>query len=62
MNETNLNKPNTLSVGEALPALTKLVTQEMINRWAEVSGDFNPLHVDPDFGKTTSEPTSPTVP
>lgn len=42
-----------IGIGEALPTLTKRVTQEMIDRWAEVSGDFNPLHVDPDFGKTT---------
>jgi 3-hydroxybutyryl-CoA dehydratase len=42
-----------IGIGEALPPLTKRVTQEMINRWAEVSGDFNPLHVDPNFGKTT---------
>lgn len=42
-----------IGIGEALPPLMKRVTQEMINRWAEVSGDFNPLHVDPDFGKTT---------
>jgi len=41
-----------IGIGEALPPLMKRVTQEMINRWAEVSGDFNPLHVDPDFGKT----------
>jgi 3-hydroxybutyryl-CoA dehydratase len=53
MSETNLNKLNTLLIGEALPALNKRVTQEMINKWAEVSGDFNPLHVDPNFGKTT---------
>ena len=25
------------------------VTQDMINTYAEVSGDFNPLHVDPAF-------------
>jgi 3-hydroxybutyryl-CoA dehydratase len=42
-----------IDIGEALPLVTKRVTQEMINRWAEVSGDFNPLHVDPNFGKTT---------
>lgn len=42
-----------LVVGKSLPSLTKRVTQEMINRWADVSGDFNPLHVDPDFGKNT---------
>jgi len=39
--------------GEALPTITKLVTQEMINSWAKISGDFNPLHVNPSFGKTT---------
>jgi 3-hydroxybutyryl-CoA dehydratase len=42
-----------IDIGEALPTLIKRVTQETINKWAEVSGDFNPLHVDPDFGKTT---------
>jgi 3-hydroxybutyryl-CoA dehydratase len=39
--------------GEDLPIMEKTVTQEMINKWAEVSGDFNPLHVDPEFGKRT---------
>jgi 3-hydroxybutyryl-CoA dehydratase len=39
--------------GEDLPTLRKTVTQAMINKWAEVSGDFNPLHVDPEFGKKT---------
>jgi 3-hydroxybutyryl-CoA dehydratase len=53
MDETNLNIKNTLFAEKALPVLTKLVTQEMINNWAEVSGDFNPLHVDPSFGKAT---------
>ena len=42
-----------IGIGETLPPLTRRVTQEMIDRWAEVSGDFNPLHVDPNFGKTT---------
>jgi 3-hydroxybutyryl-CoA dehydratase len=53
MSETHLNEPQGIVIGKALPTLTKRVTQKMINRWAEVSGDFNPLHVDPDFGKTT---------
>jgi 3-hydroxybutyryl-CoA dehydratase len=48
-------KDERLSVfaGKTLPVFRKRVTQQMINRWAEVSGDFNPLHVDPEFGKTT---------
>ena len=35
--------------GEALPAITKRVTQEGIERYAEASGDFNPIHIDPEF-------------
>lgn len=35
--------------GEPLPAITKSVTQDRIERYAEASGDFNPIHVDPDF-------------
>jgi 3-hydroxybutyryl-CoA dehydratase len=38
---------------EIFPIMKKTVTQTMINRWAEVSGDFNPLHIDPEFGKKT---------
>lgn len=37
--------------GSELPPVRKSITQEMINRWAEVSGDFNPLHVDPGFAE-----------
>ena len=29
------------------------MTQAHIDAYAEVSGDFNPLHVDPDFARTT---------
>jgi 3-hydroxybutyryl-CoA dehydratase len=47
------NETRVLAPGEDLPILRKTVTQTMINKWAEVSGDFNPLHVDPEFGKKT---------
>jgi 3-hydroxybutyryl-CoA dehydratase len=30
------------------PTVTELVTQDSINAYAEISGDFNPLHVDPE--------------
>jgi 3-hydroxybutyryl-CoA dehydratase len=53
MGEMQFNGEMTVSIGETLPSLTKYVTQEMINKWAEVSGDFNPLHVDPKYGKAT---------
>lgn len=32
---------------------THLVTQEEINAFAQVSGDKNPLHIDPDFASKT---------
>lgn len=43
----------TYSAGEELPALSKLITQEKIARYAEASGDHNPLHTDPEFAATT---------
>ncbi len=33
--------------GQPMPALTKHVTQAQIDAYATVSGDFNPIHVDP---------------
>lgn len=31
----------------------RMVTQDMIESFAEVSGDYNPLHLDEDYAKTT---------
>jgi len=42
-----------LSIGDSFPALQKDITQDIINRWAVVSTDFNPLHVDPEYAKET---------
>lgn len=42
-----------LGVGDELPAITKEVTQEQLHRYADASGDHNPLHLDPDFAATT---------
>lgn len=42
-----------IKVGDSVPALEKHMTQEIINKWAAVSGDYNPLHVDLEFAKTT---------
>jgi acyl dehydratase len=32
---------------EDFPNVTETVTQDVIDAYAEISGDFNPLHVDP---------------
>jgi 3-hydroxybutyryl-CoA dehydratase len=39
--------------GDVLPAVERLITQERIQRYAEASGDFNPIHIDPDFAATS---------
>lgn len=39
--------------GTRLPPLDKHMTQSVIDAWANVSGDRNPLHVDPEFAKST---------
>ena len=31
----------------------RLVTDELIRKFAEVSGDYNPIHLDEEFAKTT---------
>jgi 3-hydroxybutyryl-CoA dehydratase len=42
-----------LSTDSHLTELQRLVTQEQINAYAEASGDFNPLHIDPEFATKT---------
>lgn len=39
--------------GDPLPVIKKEINQERILRWARVSGDFNRLHVDPEYAKQT---------
>jgi len=38
-----------LNVGDQLVAVKKDVTQDHVERYARASGDFNPIHIDPDF-------------
>jgi 3-hydroxybutyryl-CoA dehydratase len=39
------------AVGETLPVLRRQISQMMIDDYARASGDFNPIHVDPDFAR-----------
>lgn len=42
-----------IQVGDAIPTLVKKpVSKVQLVRYAGASGDFNPLHIDPEFGKT----------
>lgn len=45
--ETTIGKQLPDPEGERIPTLTKHVTQEQINAYADVSGDHNPIHLDP---------------
>ena len=47
-------KSRDLNIGANLPELKRRVTQEHINLYASASGDFNPIHIDPEFAKKTS--------
>jgi len=47
------NATDVISAGQSLPELSRKVTQDTINRYAEASGDHNPLHVDPAYAATT---------
>jgi acyl dehydratase len=37
--------------GEAIPSLAKRITQEQIDAYAEVSGDHNPIHLNPEAAR-----------
>jgi 3-hydroxybutyryl-CoA dehydratase len=39
--------------GAALPEFVRQVTQADINRYADASGDYNPIHIDEAFAATT---------
>ena len=41
-----------IAVGQSA-SLERVVTQDVINTFADASGDFNPVHVDPAFAAST---------
>jgi len=46
------SKPVKEREGEPLPALTTTVTQAQIDAYADVSGDHNPIHINPDVARS----------
>lgn len=40
------------AIGTRLPVLVRAVDQARIDAYAKASGDFNPIHVDPDFARS----------
>jgi len=47
---------SSLRAGEDLDPLTRTVDQAQIDAYAEASGDFNPIHVNPDFALAVGLP------
>ena len=45
-----------INAGQTLPPLTKHVTVEQIRRYAEASGDRNPIHLDETFARSAGLP------
>lgn len=41
-------------VGQELAPIRRYMTQEKINKYVSAAEDYNPIHVDPEFGKSTS--------
>jgi acyl dehydratase len=45
-----------VKVGDQIPALSRTVTQDQINAYAEASGDVNPIHVNEEFARAVGLP------
>jgi 3-hydroxybutyryl-CoA dehydratase len=39
--------------GREVAPVRRVLSQEMLNRYAAASGDYNPIHIDESFAKTT---------
>jgi acyl dehydratase len=44
--------------GDALPEMRVTPDKYLTNRYAGASGDFNPIHIDPDFAKSVGLPSN----
>ena len=51
-------EPASVRIGDPLPDLRKEpITREHLRRYAEASGDHNPIHLDDDFAKSAGYPS-----
>jgi 3-hydroxybutyryl-CoA dehydratase len=46
----------TLNVGDAIPELRVTPDKYLPHRYAGASGDFNPIHIDPEFARSVGLP------
>jgi acyl dehydratase len=56
MSDTTAAMSGTVTVGSELTPLSRTVTQEQIDAYADASGDHNPIHVDPEFARSVGLP------
>ena len=56
MSDAPAATPVSVAVGDEMTPLSRTVTQEQINAYADASGDHNPIHVDPDFARSVGLP------
>src|SRR3977135_2513625 len=47
-----------LNVGDAIPELKVTPDKYLTHRYAGASGDFNPIHIDPEFAKAVGLPNT----
>src|SRR5579862_6716383 len=45
-----------VAAGDSVTPMSRRVTQDQINAYADASGDHNPIHLDPDFARSVGLP------